>query len=183
MTSSISFPASKAQFRRMVSCQCPSPPPTTYTHAHAHTYTPILGLKRRVFQEFSRTDSTRDRSNNGRGTPKEETYTQLFCYTLSGFAPNVTSWGGNIIRNDAGGFDLWVSEMVGGCGLKNWGTNSRIVHASSPSLVRSERACCKSAKGACVLVGWVADILARNSSNSAHTTSINSILVLLRLFC
>lgn len=34
-----------------------------------------------------------------------------------GFAPNVTSWGGNVIRNDAGSYDLFVSEMVGGCGL------------------------------------------------------------------
>jgi len=43
-----------------------------------------------------------------------------------GFAPNVTSWGGNAIQNDAGGYDLWVSEMVGGCGLNTWVKNSRV---------------------------------------------------------
>jgi hypothetical protein len=31
-----------------------------------------------------------------------------------GFKPNVTSWGGNVIKNDEGGYDMWVSEMVGG---------------------------------------------------------------------
>ena len=51
-----------------------------------------------------------------------------------GFAPNVTSWGGNVIKNDAGTYDMWVSEMVGGCGLKTWGKNSRIVHATADSM-------------------------------------------------
>ena len=37
-----------------------------------------------------------------------------------GYSPNVTSWGGNIIANDAGGYDLWVSEMVNECGLITW---------------------------------------------------------------
>ena len=46
-----------------------------------------------------------------------------------GFAPNVTSWGGNIIKNDAGSYDLWVSEMVGKCGLKTWGTNTSMNHS------------------------------------------------------
>lgn len=35
-----------------------------------------------------------------------------------GYSPNVTSWGGNIIANDKGGYDMWVSEMVNDCGLK-----------------------------------------------------------------
>ena len=35
-----------------------------------------------------------------------------------GYSPNVTSWGGNIIANDNGGYDMWVSEMVNDCGLK-----------------------------------------------------------------
>ena len=48
-----------------------------------------------------------------------------------GFAPNVSSWGGNAIQNDAGTYDLWVSEMVNHCGLKTWGKNSRIVHATA----------------------------------------------------
>ena len=51
-----------------------------------------------------------------------------------GFAPNVTSWGGNAIQNDAGTFDLWVSEMVGGCGLNSWVSHSRIVHATAPDM-------------------------------------------------
>jgi hypothetical protein len=60
-----------------------------------------------------------------------------------GFAPNVTSWGGNVIRNDAGTYDLWVSEMVGGCGLKSWGSHSRVIHAtaqnmSTPFLLQDE---------------------------------------------
>lgn len=51
-----------------------------------------------------------------------------------GFSPNVSSWGGNIIKNDEGGYDLWVSEMVDGCGLIHWGTNSRIIQATSDSM-------------------------------------------------
>ena len=51
-----------------------------------------------------------------------------------GFAPNVTSWGGNVIQNDAGTYDLWVSEMVGGCGLNTWTKNSRVVHATSATM-------------------------------------------------
>ena len=29
---------------------------------------------------------------------------------------------------------MWVSEMVGGCGLNSWTQNSRIVHATSSSM-------------------------------------------------
>ena len=40
--------------------------------------------------------------------------------------------GGNIIKNDAGSYDMWVSEMVGkDCGLNTWLSNSRIVHVRS----------------------------------------------------
>lgn len=38
-----------------------------------------------------------------------------------GFSPNVSSWGGNVVRDDEGTYHLYVSEMVGGCGLKTWG--------------------------------------------------------------
>eukprot|EP01052_Picozoa_sp_SAG31_P055205 SAG31_NODE_15115_length_770_cov_1.067064_1_plen_151_part_10 len=51
-----------------------------------------------------------------------------------GYAPNVTSWGGNVIKNDNGTYDLWVSEMVGGCGLKSWGSHSRVIHATAPDM-------------------------------------------------
>jgi hypothetical protein len=38
-----------------------------------------------------------------------------------GFSPNVSSWGGNIVLDDEGTYHLYVSEMVGDCGLKTWG--------------------------------------------------------------
>lgn len=53
-----------------------------------------------------------------------------------GFAPNVTSWGGNVIRGDDGTWDMWVSEMIGGCGLKSWTTNSRIIHATTSDMTQ-----------------------------------------------
>ena len=34
---------------------------------------------------------------------------------IYGYAPNVTSWGGNVIRGDDGTWNMWVSEMIGGC--------------------------------------------------------------------
>jgi hypothetical protein len=63
-----------------------------------------------------------------------------------GFAPNVTSWGGNVIKNDAGSYDMWVSEMVGkNCGLKTWGTdpstNNSLNHTTRMNLVLKLQFC------------------------------------------
>eukprot|EP00049_Salpingoeca_infusionum_P011695 m.204046 g.204046 ORF g.204046 m.204046 type:complete len:428 (+) comp15005_c0_seq2:148-1431(+) len=49
-----------------------------------------------------------------------------------GYKPNVTSWGGNFVFYD-GKYHLYVSEMVGGCGLNYWTHNSQVVHATSPT--------------------------------------------------
>lgn len=62
------------------------------------------------------------------------------CETLSfrpviwpqgyGMAPNLTSWGGNVIRDMATGrYHLYVSAMTNGCPLSTWTQNSRIDHA------------------------------------------------------
>ena len=48
-------------------------------------------------------------------------------------SPNVTSWGGLPTKVN-GTWHLHVAEMVNGCGLSTWTTNSRIVHAVSDSL-------------------------------------------------
>jgi hypothetical protein len=45
--------------------------------------------------------------------------------------PNVSSWGGNILRGDDGRYHLWVSEFVNDCGLAAWRTNSQIAHATA----------------------------------------------------
>ena len=47
--------------------------------------------------------------------------------------PNVSSWGGGVVRDDEGVWHLWVSEFAFGCGLSSWLNNSRIVHATSLS--------------------------------------------------
>jgi hypothetical protein len=39
---------------------------------------------------------------------------------MYGYSPNVTSWGGNVVAGDDGLYHLYVSEMVGGCGLNTW---------------------------------------------------------------
>ena len=51
-----------------------------------------------------------------------------------GVSPNLTSWGGNLILGPDGRAHLFVAEMVGGCGLSTWQTNSRCVHAVAPTL-------------------------------------------------
>eukprot|EP01062_Namystynia_karyoxenos_P021972 TRINITY_DN183_c1_g1_i1.p1 TRINITY_DN183_c1_g1~~TRINITY_DN183_c1_g1_i1.p1 ORF type:complete len:423 (+),score=140.41 TRINITY_DN183_c1_g1_i1:65-1270(+) len=52
-----------------------------------------------------------------------------------GVRPNVTSWGGGILRGADGVFHLFVSEMADGagnfCGLSRWTSHSRIVHATA----------------------------------------------------
>ena len=45
--------------------------------------------------------------------------------------PNETTWGGNAVRDDNGIFHLFVAEMVNGCSLAQWQTNSRCAHAVS----------------------------------------------------
>ena len=42
------------------------------------------------------------------------------------------SWGGNVVFHD-GVYHLFVAQMVGNCGLGQWGTNSKIVRAESSS--------------------------------------------------
>jgi len=48
-----------------------------------------------------------------------------------GVTPNLTSWGGNALLGDDGRYHLLVAEMVDGCLLNTWQTNSRVVHAVS----------------------------------------------------
>jgi hypothetical protein len=52
-----------------------------------------------------------------------------------GYAPNVSStWGGNPVQDANGLWHLYVAEMVDGCGLAYWLTNSQIVHATSETV-------------------------------------------------
>jgi len=51
-----------------------------------------------------------------------------------GYSPNVSSWGGVPILID-GTYHLYVAEMVNHCGLCEWQYNSRVVHATSSSLL------------------------------------------------
>jgi hypothetical protein len=45
-----------------------------------------------------------------------------------------SSWGGLPLQADDGSWHLFYSQFARGCGLYSWSTNSRIVHATSPSL-------------------------------------------------
>lgn len=49
-----------------------------------------------------------------------------------GASPNATTWGGNAILFN-GVYHLFVAEMVLGCTLAQWGTNSQCVHAIATS--------------------------------------------------
>lgn len=51
------------------------------------------------------------------------------AYGGGSHTPNVSSWGGNILRGDDGKYHLWVSEFAEGCGLTAWLNNSMISHA------------------------------------------------------
>ena len=42
-----------------------------------------------------------------------------------GFAPNVTSWGGNVLLL-GGTYHLFVTEMSPGCFLEDWGSASTV---------------------------------------------------------
>ena len=45
--------------------------------------------------------------------------------------PNVSSWGGSVLRADDGVYHLWVSEFINGCGLSTWLSNSHVAHATA----------------------------------------------------
>lgn len=51
-----------------------------------------------------------------------------------GMAPNLTSWGGNVLRGADGRYHLYVSAMANHCLLNTWGSNSRIEHAVSDDI-------------------------------------------------
>ena len=45
------------------------------------------------------------------------------------WASGASSWGGLPLRADDGSWHLFYSQFERGCGLYDWGTNSRVVHA------------------------------------------------------
>lgn len=51
-----------------------------------------------------------------------------------GYSPNITSWGGVPVLVN-GVYHLLVTEIVDGCGLCTWGSNSRVIHATSSTLL------------------------------------------------
>lgn len=51
-----------------------------------------------------------------------------------GMSPNHTSWGGNVVHYGDGHYHLYVAEMVEGCGLQTWETNSEVTHAIATSI-------------------------------------------------
>jgi hypothetical protein len=52
-----------------------------------------------------------------------------------GMAPNLTSWGGNTIRDaSTGKYHMYVSAMTNGCPLSTWRSNSRVEHAVSDTI-------------------------------------------------
>jgi hypothetical protein len=66
-----------------------------------------------------------------RGAPESKSAAAVY-----GMHPNVTSWRGNALRDNASGLHhLFVTEIAGPnnthCGLISWGTHSTIVHAVS----------------------------------------------------
>eukprot|EP01065_Artemidia_motanka_P027846 TRINITY_DN33041_c0_g1_i1.p1 TRINITY_DN33041_c0_g1~~TRINITY_DN33041_c0_g1_i1.p1 ORF type:complete len:358 (+),score=102.20 TRINITY_DN33041_c0_g1_i1:54-1127(+) len=52
---------------------------------------------------------------------------------MYGYSPNVSSWGGNVVRGDDGMHHLYVAEMKYG-GLKGWAHSSECVHATSANV-------------------------------------------------
>lgn len=52
-----------------------------------------------------------------------------------GMAPNLTTWGGNVLRDaSTGKHHIYVSAMTNGCPLSTWTQNSRIDHAVSDTI-------------------------------------------------
>ncbi len=64
------------------------------------------------------------------GVPAAAGAHPLLLHTSSG---QVSSWGGSVLEVD-GLFHMWAAEIVGGCGMRDWNTNSRCVHATSASV-------------------------------------------------
>lgn len=48
-----------------------------------------------------------------------------------GAQPQRGYWGSSVLRGDDGRWHMWSAEMVGGCGIWAWCSNSQIVHAIS----------------------------------------------------
>lgn len=51
-----------------------------------------------------------------------------------GYSPNVTAWGGIPVLV-SGTYHLLNTEIINHCGLCTWGTNSRVIHATSQTLL------------------------------------------------
>ena len=47
-----------------------------------------------------------------------------------GFSPNSSSWGGHVIKWK-GEYNMFVSELWGGCGITSWRQNSHVVRATA----------------------------------------------------
>ena len=43
---------------------------------------------------------------------------------------NISTWGGGILQDENGVYHMWAAEMLEGCGIDSWTTNSHIVHAT-----------------------------------------------------
>ena len=52
---------------------------------------------------------------------------------MYGVSPNVSSWGGSVLRANDGKFHLWAAQMKHG-GLVGWATNSECIHATSTNI-------------------------------------------------
>jgi hypothetical protein len=46
---------------------------------------------------------------------------------VAGGGANVSTWGAPMLLDEGGSWHAWASEMVNGCGLNTWRTNSQIV--------------------------------------------------------
>ena len=49
-----------------------------------------------------------------------------------GMVPNITTWGGGIIKGDDGKYHMFVSRMTNGCPLNTWTQIPELDHAVSP---------------------------------------------------
>ena len=56
------------------------------------------------------------------------------AYPPASWKGNTTSWGGSVVRDeDTGKFHMYLAEMLNGCGMNTWTTNSIIRHAVATS--------------------------------------------------
>jgi hypothetical protein len=53
---------------------------------------------------------------------------------IYGVSPNVSSWGGSVVKWTDGKFHLFVAEMSEHCGMVEWQTNSFVTHAVSDTI-------------------------------------------------